>query len=155
MDCSPPGPSVHGIFQARVLEWGAIAFSGIFPDQGSNPRPLHWQPDSHSLYHQGSPRQLIFNKCVKAIQWRKGSLWNEWWGHNWTPTCETQNQTKTPIQSLQFNKYKTKNTIHKRKNKLIDEVSPKLKASTLWKTLLRENEKISHRQSENIFTSRI
>ena len=26
MDCSPPGSSVHGIFQARVLEWGAIAF---------------------------------------------------------------------------------------------------------------------------------
>ena len=31
MDCSPPGSSVHGIFQARVLEWGAIAFSGICP----------------------------------------------------------------------------------------------------------------------------
>ena len=28
MDCSPPGSSVHGTFQARVLEWGAIAFSG-------------------------------------------------------------------------------------------------------------------------------
>ena len=27
MDCSPPGSSVHGIFQARVLEWGAISFS--------------------------------------------------------------------------------------------------------------------------------
>ena len=27
MDCSPPGSSVHGFFQARVLEWGAIAFS--------------------------------------------------------------------------------------------------------------------------------
>ena len=27
MDCSPPGSSVHGIFQARVLEWGVIAFS--------------------------------------------------------------------------------------------------------------------------------
>ena len=27
MDCSQPGPSVHGIFQARVLEWVAIAFS--------------------------------------------------------------------------------------------------------------------------------
>ena len=27
MDCSPPGSSVPGIFQARVLEWGAIAFS--------------------------------------------------------------------------------------------------------------------------------
>ena len=27
MDCSPPGSSVHGMFQARVLEWGAIVFS--------------------------------------------------------------------------------------------------------------------------------
>ena len=30
MDCSLPGSSVHGIFQARVLEWGAIAFSVRF-----------------------------------------------------------------------------------------------------------------------------
>ena len=30
MDCSLPGSSVHGIFQARVLEWGAIAFSDIY-----------------------------------------------------------------------------------------------------------------------------
>ena len=29
MDCSLPGSSVHGIFQARVLEWGAIAFSEV------------------------------------------------------------------------------------------------------------------------------
>jgi len=29
MDCSLPGSSVHGIFQARVLEWGAIAFSDL------------------------------------------------------------------------------------------------------------------------------
>ena len=28
MDCSLPGSSIHGIFQARVLEWGAIALSG-------------------------------------------------------------------------------------------------------------------------------
>ena len=27
MDCSPPGSSIHGIFQARVLEWGAITIS--------------------------------------------------------------------------------------------------------------------------------
>ena len=33
MYCSPPGSSVHGIFQARVLEWGAIAFS----EPGSEP----------------------------------------------------------------------------------------------------------------------
>ena len=31
MDCSPPGSSSHGIFQARVLEWGAIAFSAFLP----------------------------------------------------------------------------------------------------------------------------
>ena len=29
MDCSLPGSSIHGIFQARVLEWGAIAFSDL------------------------------------------------------------------------------------------------------------------------------
>ena len=29
MDCSLPGSSIYGIFQARVLEWGAIAFSGV------------------------------------------------------------------------------------------------------------------------------
>ena len=34
MDCSPPGPSIHGIFQARVLEWVAIAVSADFPRQG-------------------------------------------------------------------------------------------------------------------------
>ena len=33
MDCSPPGSSIHGIFQARVLEYGAIAFSDTY----SNP----------------------------------------------------------------------------------------------------------------------
>ena len=30
MDCSPPGSSIHGIFQARVLEWVAKAFSAYF-----------------------------------------------------------------------------------------------------------------------------
>jgi len=29
MDCSLPGSSIHGIFQARILEWGAIAFSAM------------------------------------------------------------------------------------------------------------------------------
>ena len=31
MDCSLPGSSVHGIFQARELEWGAVAFSSGVP----------------------------------------------------------------------------------------------------------------------------
>ena len=39
MDCSPPGSSVHGIFQARVLEWGAIAFSETNGQCFLNPLP--------------------------------------------------------------------------------------------------------------------
>ena len=42
VDYSPSGSSVHGILQARILEWVAISFSrGIFPTQGSNPGLLH------------------------------------------------------------------------------------------------------------------
>ena len=37
MDCSPPGSSAHGIFQARVLEWGAVAFSGAAVDNVKTP----------------------------------------------------------------------------------------------------------------------
>ena len=38
---------------------GCSAAGGIFPDQGSNPCPLHWQADSQPLRHQGSPIQLF------------------------------------------------------------------------------------------------
>ena len=42
VDCSPSDSSVHGILQARMLEWVAIFFSrGIFPTQGLNPGLLH------------------------------------------------------------------------------------------------------------------
>ena len=37
------------------------AACGIFPDQGSNPCPLHWQADSQPLRHQGSPQQTFIN----------------------------------------------------------------------------------------------
>ena len=36
------------------------AACGIFPDQSSNPCPLHWQTDSQPLRHQGSPSRLFF-----------------------------------------------------------------------------------------------
>ena len=35
MDCSLPGSSIHGIFQARVLEWGAIAHKELEEDESS------------------------------------------------------------------------------------------------------------------------
>ena len=37
MDCSPPGSSVRGILQARILEWGAIPFSRDLPKPGIEP----------------------------------------------------------------------------------------------------------------------
>ena len=54
---------------------------GIFPDQGSNPCPLHWQADSQPLRHQGSPRVIFFiingywilskafSACIEMIIW--------------------------------------------------------------------------------------
>ena len=57
MDCSPPGSSVHGIFQARILEWVAISSSQrIFPIQGLKSchlHLLHWQADSLPLVPPG------------------------------------------------------------------------------------------------------
>ena len=42
MDCGPPGSSVHGILQARILEWVAIPFSrGSSSDPGIGPASLH------------------------------------------------------------------------------------------------------------------
>ena len=44
VNCSLPGSSVHGTFQARILEWVAISFSrGSSLTQGSNLDVLHWQ----------------------------------------------------------------------------------------------------------------
>ena len=57
LDClsSPPGSSVHGILQARILEWVAIPFSrGIFPTQGLNPGLLYCRQILYCLSYQGS-----------------------------------------------------------------------------------------------------
>ena len=42
MDCSPPGSSIHGIFQARVLEWVAIAFSESYMTSLQDIRPKNF-----------------------------------------------------------------------------------------------------------------
>ena len=52
MDSSPPGSSLHGISQARILKW--VAFPGDLPDPGLNPSLLClllWQADSLPLHH--------------------------------------------------------------------------------------------------------
>ena len=56
MDCSPPGSSVYGIFQAKILEWFAISFfRGSFLTQGLNVGLLHCRQILHQLRYQGSP----------------------------------------------------------------------------------------------------
>ena len=52
--------TVHGILQARILEWVAFPFShGIFLTQGSNPGLSHCRQILYQLSHQGSPRVFL------------------------------------------------------------------------------------------------
>ena len=55
MDCSPPGSSVHGILQARILEWVAISFSRGSSPPRMKPMSHALQADSLPLNHLGSP----------------------------------------------------------------------------------------------------
>ena len=58
MDCSPPGSSVHGIFQTRILEWVAISFSRGLPNpriKPASPMSPALQVDSLPLSHWGNP----------------------------------------------------------------------------------------------------
>ena len=95
MDCSLPGSSVHGIFQARVPEWGAIAFSlglyspwnspgqntgvrclsllqGNFPNPGIRPRPPALQEDSLPTEPSGKPN----NTGLGSLSLLSGNLPN-------------------------------------------------------------------------------
>ena len=55
MDCNLPGSSVHGIFQPRVLEWGAIAFSD------------HWIAIDYLLVEPGSVCAVASTSCYTWI----------------------------------------------------------------------------------------
>ena len=59
MDYSLQGSSVHGIFQARVLEWVAISFSKGFPTQGLNPGLPHCRQTLYCMNHQASLKGFI------------------------------------------------------------------------------------------------
>ena len=65
MDCSPPGSSVRGILQARILEWVATSFSGDLPDTQIEPGSLAL-PVDYQLSFEGNPggiRAKAKNKC--------------------------------------------------------------------------------------------
>ena len=69
----PPGSSVCGILQARILEWIAISFSRGSSWQGSNSGLLHCRQFLYHLSHQGNPLE---NKLMVS----KGEMWK--WGVN-------------------------------------------------------------------------
>ena len=63
VDCSPPDSSVHGIFQARILEWVAM-----FPTQGSNPGLLHCRQILNHLGQKAPSKRDLH--CQKgATRW--------------------------------------------------------------------------------------
>ena len=69
MDCNLPGSSVHGIFQARVLEWVAISFSrGHSWPRDQTPDLLHFRQMLYHLSHQGrrwlSRGKTKNNRCL-------------------------------------------------------------------------------------------
>ena len=88
MDCSPPGSSVLGIFQAKILEQVAISFSRGSPDLGIElPSPVSpaWQANSLSTEPLGfggisfsSPFILIFHSLFQHLRWQhhQGQLMN-------------------------------------------------------------------------------
>ena len=68
MDCSLPGSSVCGIFQARILEWVTISFSrGSSQLRNPNCHLLHWLADSLALNHLGSPARKYWRENRKLI----------------------------------------------------------------------------------------
>ena len=72
MDCSPPGVSVHGIFQERILEWVAIPFSmgeGI-TDPGIEPGSPALQVDSLPSKSPGKPISYIRSIRKTSLSFR-------------------------------------------------------------------------------------
>ena len=55
MDCSLPGTSIHGISQARILEWVAISFSRDLPDLGMEPESPALAGGFFTAEPQGKP----------------------------------------------------------------------------------------------------
>ena len=69
MDCSLPGSSAHGIFQARILEWGAIAFSACCTWLTPNPLFPHFPPSHLFLpicWGVNRSVNISFHRCPSA-----------------------------------------------------------------------------------------
>ena len=68
MDCCLPSSSVHGILQARVLEWVVISFPGDLPNPGIEARSPALQADSLPAKPQGKPKNAGVGSLA-LLQW--------------------------------------------------------------------------------------
>ena len=67
--CDPMDCMVHGILQARILEWVAVPSSrGIFPTQGLNPGLLHCRWILYHLSHKGNPLKSILLRVSYTLR---------------------------------------------------------------------------------------
>ena len=96
MDYSLPASSVHGIFQARVLELGAIAFSCHSLLQGKEWIDIKENRETKIDPHNYN--ELIFDKREKAIQWSQDHLFSKKCWNNCTTTLIKQ--TLKPSQKV-------------------------------------------------------
>ena len=67
LDCSPPGSSVHEIFQARILSGLPFPSPGDLPNPGVEPRSPILQADSLLTELQGKPRHIAFVSLIRHI----------------------------------------------------------------------------------------
>ena len=81
MDCSHPGSPVHGIFQARVLEWGAIAFS---------------------VTRDGQPTKKIFSDCPSLFSFYHLKMLRSLSLEIFSPGCPLYSETRFPTVSIYF-----------------------------------------------------
>jgi len=65
MDCSPPGSSIHGIFQARVLEWDAIAFSVMLSNSLPNPE----SDSEHDMFILDAQLMTVADEITGIWHW--------------------------------------------------------------------------------------
>ena len=70
MDCSPPGSSVHGILQARILEWVAFPSPGDLPDPGIKPRSPALQAESLPSEPPGKPIYVYTHISTWKWKWK-------------------------------------------------------------------------------------
>ena len=77
MDWSPPGSSVHGIFQARILEWVAISYSrgSSRPRDGTHVSGIGRQMLYHQATWEGPPRHRGWGELLKTSEGRSLSGW--------------------------------------------------------------------------------